>query len=314
MPTRRVRYSTLLWPELYSPLKIWLLAVCALSAMLCCTALTYLLTQPDQSVYDRAAERARAALQMKLTGVDEWRWRQNFACHNMPGDCLKLMLKFGAPEKNMRQHWVILSAPEACAICHSGLTRRRESVYAVFPSLPVKVPALWPALTVAAVLTLLFLWAARAFMARRRKAKLQGICVAALCISRESPPQLQRWFRRLNRSPFSASYAEREELRMRWITNPEKFARMLAAERHILQQYGGFLRLVAVHGDTARATALPVEMLRIVYRFLTMPGSPPVLVDEKLRAYKEEKLINMRRLVAKNKSGASLRFIIWESD
>lgn len=314
MRARRMRYSTLLWPQLYSRLQILLLCLLACAMVTAATITVYLLTQPDTATYTRAAERARSGLQMKLAGIDAWRWRQNFACQNMPDDCLKLKLQFGAAAADSGQHTIRLTSPEACAICHAGETAQFAQLHAVFPSLPASSALLWPAQATAATLSALCIGLAFAFFQLRRRAQIAGNCVAALCIADAAPKIVRRWFRRLNRSPFTASYVEREELRMRWITTPEKFARWLEAEKQNLRKNRDYLKLVAIQGDADRVTALPIEMLRFVYRFLASPSPAPVIVDEKLIANKEEKVIYMRRLVAKNKSGASLRLIIWEPE
>jgi hypothetical protein len=133
MRARRMRYSTLLWPQLYSRLQILLLCLLACAVVTAATITVYLLTQPDTATYTRAAERARSGLQMKLAGIDAWRWRQNFACQNMPDDCLKLKLQFGAAAADSGQHTIRLTSPEACAICHAGETAQFAQLHAVFP-------------------------------------------------------------------------------------------------------------------------------------------------------------------------------------
>ncbi|AFM14340.1 hypothetical protein [Turneriella parva] len=314
MPARRVRYSTLLWPALYSPAKI--LALC-LAAMLAALALTYAahsLTQPDQALYTRASERARAALQMKLAGVDSWRWQQNFACLQMPDDCLKILLRFNQSEVKPAQHRLMLEAPKPCAICHLAELSHKAEVVAVFPELPAREAVWWPAITTFILSCACLLFCGLRFAAARRQGQNAGSCVAALKLLPGAPVEARKWLKKQLRSLLSASYVEREELRLRWISPPEKFALWLESERQALTKFAAHLRLVAVHGSASEAAAIPIEMLRIVYRFLTLPSAAPRLIDEKLFTNKEEKIINMRRLVAKNKSGASLRFVVWESD
>lgn len=313
MPGRRVRFSTLLWPQFYSPLKIFLLGLAALFGTALIASSTFLATQPDESIYTRAAERARSALQLKLAGIDSWRWRQSFACRQMPGDCLKVLLRFGEAGIAEGEHRIALEPPTACAICHANEMLDKPRVFAVFPDLrPLKV-VFWPAMTALILCLTVCGIAFYFFLQTRRLGRAAGSCVAALKISPGAPAAAQKWLASLQRSPFSASYVEREGTRIRWITEPHKFARWLERERPALNKFQTHLHLVAVHGDSKQTAALPIEMLRIVYRFLAMPDAAPVLIDEKLFTNKEEKLISMRRLVAKNKSGASLRFVVWES-
>ena len=313
MPARRVRYSTLFWPQFYSPLRIFFLAIAAICAGAILIFGIYFVTQPDIAIYTRAAERARSAVQMKLAGIDSWRWRQNFACRQTPGDCIRVMLRFGETGIAEDQHRVALEVPEACAICHTKEMAEKPKVFAVFPEVRLAKPVLWPSITALALYLAASAIGFHLFMTSRSRRRLAGSCVAALKLSADAPAAAQKWLARLLRSPFSASYVEREGTRIRWITDPDKFALWLEREGPALNKFQVYLRLVAVHGDSRQAAALPIEMLRIVYRFLTMPDAAPVLIDEKLLTNKEEKLISMRRLVAKNKSGASLRFVVWES-
>lgn len=282
MPARRVRYSALLWPALYSPAKILFLCLTASLQALALTYIVYSMTQPDEVIYTRASERARAAVQIKLAGVDSWRWQQNFACRQMPGECLKIILRFSPSEAQPSQHHLIFEAPKACTICHMAeLTRQRE-VVAVFPELPAHRTVWWPTFAAFIFTCACLVFCALHFVAARRRGLLAGTCVAALKLLPGAPVEARKWLQKQQRSLFSASYVEREELRLRWISPPEKFVRWLESERQAFTKFAGYLRLVAVHGDAGQAAALPVEMLRLVYRFLALPAAATLLIDEKL--------------------------------
>lgn len=314
MSARRVRFSTLLWPSLYSYRRITILAIVAVLLILAIFLTLRAAFGVNPALTARLNERATSALQVKLAGVETWRWRQNFTCANGLPDCLRLTLRFGSTPGDDSHQSINIMAPPACAICHAEQLAQQRFVVASFPDIPIRPANQFAAYAIVAALLSAFAYAFTRLTLRRRRERAAGICVAALRVKDGAPPNVQRWISQALKSPFSAYFVESEGDRVRWITTAEKFSLWLKAEAQSLEQHAPFVNLVALHGNLTQVPILPVELLRYAYRFLTLKEAPSYLLHQDLITNKGENAINRRRLVLKNKSGASLIFVVWEPD
>ncbi len=314
MSARSVRYSTLLWPALWSRRRIVTFTSASLFLILTLSYLAHLGLKENATLKARTTERAAASLQLKLSGVEPWNWQQNFACTNGAPDCLRVSLHFAAPNQNAARHKQEVIAPTACAICHAKELAHDKTVVVVFPDIPAQGLNMWLAYALAVALFGIFIYVFSRLAMLRRHGRAAGICVAAVRTTDDAPAEVTRWLAHSLRSPFAAYFTESEERRTRWITTTDKFTRWLASESHALMKHRKHLRLVALHGNLSQVPPLPVELLRYAYRFLSLKQSHEFLLHADLKPYKEESAINKRRLVLKNKSGASLIFVVWEPD
>lgn len=299
---RRARYSVLFWPSLYPTSAFLILFAGFLFVAGLVTALQYLSGTNERMLHARASERARSAAALKLSGVEKWQWQNDLSCIDRMSDCLPMRWSF---RKNAQQsgYTLRLKAEQACAICHAAEFRHEKYYYVNFPGErnPVSF-SVTPVINFSAAVLLAALASFMVLWMKYRRSRA-GVVVAALEGSSAAPllPGIR-----------GAYFREISGDRVRWAGAAEDFADYLVMHAEWLKKNAATLRLVAVHVDLKTHAPLAIETMRGVFRLLAQTQRGQFLVQEPLLTQVAEKTINMRRLVFKNKSGASLKFISWE--
>jgi hypothetical protein len=309
---RRGKFSLLLWPSLYS-LGAILLTPLAFIIIAGIIALSFhTIRQDERQLVSRASERIKAIMALKLSGVESWQWKRALRCENHEPDCLALKLSFiHNVETNSYSEKII--APESCKICHAKNLASQGSFSATFTSLPAAGKSRWIEITLlgacAIMAIALVVWL---FILRSRR-RQEGICIAAFEHDTVAGKAVKNFLRRLAGSRSLSYYAETQPNRIRIATTPEVFGKILSQNREFLESNRGSLRLIALHIELKQHTLIPIEILRSVFQFLGRVPARTYLIQEKLLTRLDANYENGRRLVFKNKSGALLKFVPWES-
>jgi len=286
----RGHYSTLLWPSLWpkSLLLVFPFAGLGIGAILC-----LVISLKNSTLEGRLAERARAITQLKLSGVEVWQWKKNLECD----DCIKARITFKKPEKT-DTFISPTEAPKPCKICHAREAANSSIYYINFFETPPVRNTNW--LYGVTLLTCIFLGIFASLLLYRLK-KTRIVIAAINLIDVDI---------RLRRR--DAYYIEGDANRLRFATTYERFHAWLRDSKHEFRAKRAGLKLAAFSAEVKRASPLPIEALRGIYQVLKATPHATFLIDERLFAEAEANAINMRRLVFKSKSGASLKFVAWE--
>lgn len=308
---RRGKFSILLWPSLYSLRAILSLQLAFVLLAGLAMLIFHISRIDERQLLSRASERTRAIMALKLSGVETWQWKRELKCDNAPRDCLKLKISFAPATTTAYTEKVAIAEP--CRICHEKLSATNAAVYASFEAIPAGIksrPGEWLALSLIAAAALGLLVYLLVLRARRLKA---GICVVAFEHDPTTEKEVKIFLKTLFGSRRYAYYAETSPRRLRIATTPERFYAILNDFREILERNRGSLRAVALHADPRTGSIIPVETLRNAYQFLPHIPQRTYLVQEQVADEFGADYENGRRLVFKNKSGASLKFIPWGS-
>lgn len=301
MRGRRARYSTLLWPSLYPRGFIFSLPLICLSfgALIC--VILYLSRLDAYRLETRLSERVRGATAAKLSGLRPWQWKQFFDCQQQASDCLKLRLAFQKPAaENFESREVEASA--ACKICHEQRLQQSLKFYVDFYETPKAKHPFWIFYAILIVAGVSGIALMTHLLLIGRKRKKSGIIVGAINLIEASMVLTNR----------DAYFSENDGSRIRFMTTPERFSVFLEDRAREFREKRSGLKLAAVTADLPQNGILPIELLRGVYQILKSTPHATFLIDERFFSAQDEKIINMRRLVFKNKSGGSLKFLAWE--
>lgn len=306
---RRGKFSILLWPSLYSLRSILLLQLVFVLLAGFTILIFHISRQDERQLLGRAAERVRAIAALKLSGVETWQWKRELKCENSVPDCLKLKISFAPAQTPAYTEKATIAEP--CRICHEKAAATGTVFYASFETIPAGIRSRvgeWLTLSLIAAVALGLL----AYLLRLRSQRLRsGICVVAF----EHDPTTEREVKKFLKDLFSsrryAYYAETAPRRLRIATTPQGLLRILTDFREILERNRGSLRAVALHADPRTCSVIPVDTLRAAYQFLAHVPQRTYLIQEPVAEEFGTDYENGRRLVFKNKSGASLKFIPW---
>lgn len=308
--SRRTKFSVLTWPSLYSLRAILLTPLVFALVVGLVMLVFYLSRQSERTLMSRASERVRAVMALKLSGAGVWQWKRELTCENQRGDCLRVEFSFSQPLAS-GVHSQIVTAPRACKVCHAKGSENDLTFYTTFPDIPAgKLGrftewAILILLALAAIALVIYL-----LLLRRRRLR-SGVCIVAFEHDHEASEAVRNFIVKLAASHFSSYYGDIGRNRARIATTPEKLRAILSQNHAFLEANRGSLRSVALHVSLAEASLIPVEVLRAAFQFLARTPARTYLLQERLVDELGEDYENGRRLVFKNKSGASVKFVPW---
>lgn len=308
---RRGKFSILLWPSLYPLRAVFAIQLVFLALAGFALLIFHISRQDDRQLLSRASERIRSITALKLSGAEAWQWKRELNCENSEPGCLKLKISFTPANKSSYAEKVNLSEP--CRICHEKAALSNPVFYASFDQIPAVIENrtgewLTLALIAAAALALLVY-----LLLLRAKRLRSGICVVAFEHDPTTDKEVKSFLKSLFASRRYAYYAESTPRRLRIATTPGQLLRILTDFRDLLERNRGSLRAVALHADLRSSPVIPVDTLRTAFQFLRHIPQRSYLVQEQIAGEFGADYENGRRLVFKNKSGASLKFIPWET-
>lgn len=311
MPSlRKARYSILLWPSLYPKGIFLLVPLLAITLAGAAILLQWVSHQATRTQIERAEERTRSIVTSKLSGAQPWQWRSNLACEGVNKNCLKAQLFFRDPGVTTALK-ITAKAEPACAICHATEFKSGGNFFVVFSDIAAHEPQLISAVAIIIFsATLGFLFSLLIFLAMLKRRR-NGIVVVALDVRAVEGVVDSQFMARIANDRKLAYYAERSENRLRFAAAAEEFLPWMQKNMVVLEKNRTTMRLVAMQLDLGKNSTLPIEALRGIFRFLAQTPPGYYLIHEDLYPLQKRNSINMRRLVFKNKSGASLKFVAW---
>ncbi|MBN8222742.1 MAG: hypothetical protein J0L53_17630 [Spirochaetes bacterium] len=313
---RRGKFSLLFWPSLYSPRMIFGIAAGFAAAAGMTMLLFYIARQNDRQVLARASERVKTIMALKLSGADRWLWKRELTCESQKADCLRVEFSFEKPA-SPRIYVEKLFVPRPCRICHENTSENDLSFYAAFPEIAVSPSGRLVEWLCVGVIGALGIFAVVYLVLLGRRRRSRGICVAAFEYDVAAPKAVRDFIARLAGSRFKSYYGDAMGYRARIATTPGRLAKILKTRSDFLEKNRGSLRFIAVHVDLKQNSILPIETLRSVLQFLARTPARTYLIHERLAELMASDgglLENGRRLVFKNKSGASVKFVPWQAE